>query len=411
MSEKITRRIHAPLQDKKILLGLTASSAIYKSIDLARTLIRMGAKVKIVMTKNSLELIGEKLVEWSIGEKPYIEVTGEVEHIKLAEWADALVIAPATLKSMSKIANGVLDELLYLVTTTMLGMGKKVIVLPTMNIYLYNSPQYRIIRGKLVEQGVEIIEPYIEEDKAKYPPINDLAHCIDALINRGRDLDKLKILVTTGATYEYLDPVRVITNPSSGLMGILVAREAYCRGAIVDLVYGVSKHDPPYNVNVYRVETTSEMYHTVRKLSMEKNYHIAVFAAAPADYKPINRSNTKISTMTNRLINIRLQETPKTIKAIPRRNRPLVKIIFAAETVNDYTELIRKAREKLEYYDADIVVAHIVSRHAGFTVEYLDACIIDREKHQCFGLIPKEKIARIILDYANEKIKKRSVDQ
>ncbi len=159
MSEYLARREYAPLTGKRIILGLTASSAIYKSIDLARSLIRLGAEIDVVMTNESLKLIGPDLVEWAIGRKPYLEVTGSIEHITLSHKADALVVAPATLKTLSKIAYGYTDELLPLLATAMLGLGKKVVIVPTMNIALYNSPQYKAVEKKLREIGVHVIQP------------------------------------------------------------------------------------------------------------------------------------------------------------------------------------------------------------------------------------------------------------
>lgn len=405
MSERITRELYAPLIGRRILIGLTASSAIYRSIDLIRRLRRLGAEIRVVMTRESLEYLGVKLVEWASGYKPYIELTGRTEHIELAEWADALIIAPATIKTLASIINGILDQLLYLVTAAMMGMGKRIMVVPTMNLSLYKSPQYRVIRERLRDLGVNVVEPLIEEDKAKYPPLDDLVHCIDTYINRGRDLEDAKILVTAGATIEHLDPVRVITNPSSGLMGILIAREAMCRGAHVDLVTGLTRYNPPYNVNVYRVETTGEMYQVVRRLSIDKRYDAAVFAAAPADYKPTIRSSVKIPSREYKRLEIRLQEAAKVVKAVPRSNRPRVKVVFAAETVNDHIELLEKARAKYEEYDADMVVANIIGRGKGFGSEFIDACIISDNKHLCYGTVRKEIIARKIIDYIADMIR------
>ncbi len=402
MSERITRDIYAPLIGRRVLVGLTASSSVYRSIDLVRRLRRMGASVRVIASRESLEYIGVKLLEWASGDKVYTEMTGRVEHIELAEWADALVIAPATLKTLSMIAYGVLDQLLHLTASTMMGMGKKVIVVPTMNINLYRSPQYMDVIDKLRGFGVYIIEPLIEEDKAKYPPLTDLSHCIDALMNRGRDLGGRSILITAGATVEYIDPVRIISNPSSGLMGIILAREAACRGAHVDLVAGMIRYEPPYMVNIHRVDTTGEMYRLVRRLSTEKSYDAAVFAAAPADYKPISRSSVKIPTSEYRRLDLRLQETTKVVKAIPRHNRPRVKIVFAAETVNDHVELVERAKHKQVQYDADLVVANIVGRGRGFGSEYIDACLVTKDKHICFGTVRKEVIARRIIDYIVE---------
>ncbi len=399
MSELPHRREYAPLVGKKILVGLTASSAIYKSIDLIRELIRMGAKVKAVMTDEVLEYISPKLVEWATGNEPLIELSGKAEHVALSNEYDALIIAPATLNTISRIAYGIVDQALHLLAVAMMGKKKKVIIVPSMHMNLFKSPQYGKAIKILEDLGAYIIPPFIEENKAKYPPLNDLAHCIETLINRGRDLVGKKLLVTAGPTREYIDPVRVITNPSSGYMGVLIAREAVCRGAEVDLVHGPMYVEPPYTVNAYNVTTTSELAKKISDLTSVKKYDAAIFAAAPADYTVTEKSPKKISTREVKYLILRLRPTPKTIRYISKNNRPEKIIIFVAETTNDHEELVEKARQKLIEYGADIAIANNVKEPGiGFSSNYLDACIVTRNKYECLGLVRKEVIARKIID-------------
>ncbi len=399
MSELPHRREYAPLTGKKILVGLTASSAIYKSIDLIRELIRMGAKVKAVMTNEALEYISPKLVEWATGNEPLIELSGKAEHIALSNEYDAFIIAPATLNTISRIAYGIVDQALHLLAVAMMGKKKKVIIVPSMHMNLFKSPQYRKAIKMLEDLGAYIIPPFIEENKAKYPPLNDLVYCIETLINRGRDLTGKKLLVTAGPTREYIDPVRVITNPSSGYMGVLIAREAVCRGAEVDLVHGPMYIDPPYTVNAYNVTTTSELAKKISDLTSTKKYDVAIFAAAPADYTVIEKSPKKISTREVKYLILRLRSTPKTIKYISKNNRPEKIIIFVAETTNDHEELIEKAKQKLIEYGADIAIANNVKEPGiGFSSNYLDACIVTRNTYECLGVVRKELIARKIID-------------
>jgi len=403
LPEEIQLQPVQTLRGRNIILGVTGSSAIYKSIDLARRLIRMGATVRVVMTRFATRLISPDLFHWATGQKPLVEMTGETEHIDLAKWGDALVVAPATLNTMCKIAHGVLDELVTLTAVTMLGSGKKVIIVPTMNTRLLNTPQYNKAIKILSEEGVYIIPPKIEEDKAKYPPIEDLSHCIDALINRGRDLEGARVLVTAGATVEHIDPVRVITNPSSGLMGILVAREAACRGASVTLVHGNITVEPPYMVKTIRVETTGDMAKIVRDLTEREEFNIGVFAAAPVDYKPVSPSSIKISTRAHERISLELEATPKVIKNIARR--PGYIVAFAAETARG-EELIEKTREKLIDYGADLVVGNnVLSDTAGFGKQYLDAVVVSKEGVVVKGLLSKYEVARLIIDKAVGKEK------
>lgn len=397
---------YSPLRNRRILFGLTASSSIYRSIDLVRKLIRLGAEIKVVMTRESLSLITPDLVEWAIGSKPLIEFTGRAEHIELANWAEAFIIAPATLNTISRIAYGIADQLLHLTAITMMGAGKKLAILPTMNMKLYNSPQYREAINKLASyNNVSIINPLIEEGKAKFPPINDVVHCIDALVNRGRDLEGKYMLITAGPTIEYIDPVRIITNNSSGLMGVLLAREAVCRGAVVDLVHGPLRVEPPYNVNKYPVTTTAQMAKTISKLTNEKQYDAAIFAAAPSDYTVLSRSHKKISTHEHVSLVVRLKQTPKTIKYVSRSKKPKLLIIFSAETVDNHLELVEKARNKLLEYNADLAIANNVSiSGVGFSSNYIDACIVSSDSHECMGVIRKEVLARKIIDIVKQNI-------
>ncbi|WP_245521912.1 bifunctional phosphopantothenoylcysteine decarboxylase/phosphopantothenate--cysteine ligase CoaBC [Staphylothermus hellenicus] len=406
LSELPRREEYSPLKNRRLLIGLTASSSIYRSIDLIRKLIRMGAKIKVVMTRESLSLITPDLVEWATGPKPLIEFTGRAEHIELTNWAEAFIIVPATLNTIAKIAYGIGDQLLHLTAITMMGAGKKLAILPTMNMKLYNSPQYREALNKLASySNVSIINPLIDEGKAKFPPLDDVAHCIDALVNRGRDLEGKHILVTAGPTIEYIDPVRIITNNSSGLMGVLLAREAVCRGATVDLVHGPLRIDPPYNVNKYPVTTTAQMAKTISKLTNEKQYDAAIFAAAPADYTVLSRSRKKISTRELGSLVIRLKQTPKTVKFVSRNNRPKLMIIFSAETIDNHLELVEKARNKLVDYNADLAIANNVSISGiGFSSSYIDACIVSRDSYECMGVIRKEVLMRKIIDLIKQNI-------
>jgi len=389
---------YKPLTGKSIVLGLTSSSAIYRSIDLARSLIRMGAAIDVVMTREAARLVSPTLIEWAVGRKPYVELTGAVEHIALAQRADMLVVAPATLRTMARVAYGFTDELLPLLAAAMLGLRKRVMVVPAMNMALYASPQYRDVEARLRAMGVHVLKPLIEEGKAKYPPLEDLAHCIDAYANRGADLSGRRILVTAGPTREYIDPVRVITNPSSGLMGVLVAREAACRGAEVDLIHGPLSVKPPYMVERIPVETTEDMARAVAKLTSVKRYDAAVFAAAPADFTVAEKSTSKIPSRELGELVIRLKPTPKAIKQVSTESRPQVIVAFAAETASDHLELVERARAKLEEYGADYVVANRVYGGVGFASSYIDVCIVERSGHKCYGVIRKEMLARLILD-------------
>lgn len=399
MSEELKTYDYTPLNGRRIIVGLTSGAAIYRAIDYIRNLKKMGSEVRVVMTKESTKLIGVELVKWASGSQVYVETTGWVEHIELAKWGDVLVIAPATLRTLARIAYGHTDELLPLLSAAMLGLSKRVIAVPTMNIALYSSPQYKAIESKLKENGVFLIKPLLEEDKAKFPPLEDLTFCTEVLTNRDVDLEGRNLLVTAGATREHIDPVRVITNPSSGLMGVLIAREAACRGANVDLIYGSVSVNLPYNVNKHRVETTMDMAKKVEELTDSKNYDAVVFAAAPVDFTVLSKSLRKIPSRNVKSLTISLTLSVKVAKYVSKRNKPRATIVFAAETVDTYDELIKNALVKLNDYDADVCVANIVGREGvGFSRPYIDACIVKKDGSICYGVVRKEFIARLVVD-------------
>lgn len=405
--EELRLHDYAPLKGRRIIIGLTSGAAIYRAVDYVRNLRRMGADVRVVMTREATKLIGVELMKWASGREVYVETTGWVEHIELAKWGDVLVIAPATLRTLARLAYGYTDELLPLLSAAMLGLGKKVIVVPTMNIALYNSPQYRDIESKLKEMGVLLIKPLVEEDKAKFPPLEDLTFCTEVLTNRSMDLEGRRVLVTAGATREYIDPVRVITNPSSGLMGVLIAREAVCRGAFVDLIYGSVSVGLPYNVNKHRVESTMDMAKKVEELTETNTYDAVIFAAAPIDFTVLSKSSKKIPSREAKSLTISLTLSVKVAKYVSKRNKPKLMVIFAAETVDTYDELIKAALSKLDDYGADVCVANIVGRKGvGFSEPYIDACIVKKDGSVCYGIVRKEFIARVTVDYIASTLNK-----
>ncbi len=404
--ERVEGGSYKPLEGKTILLGVTGSVALYKSIDLARELRRAGARVRVLMTPKASEMVSPMVFEWAVNDKVLTQPTGFVEHVSYAAEASLMIIAPATLNTLSKIAFGVTDNIVTLTAAAVLGCGGRLAVVPAMSYSLYNSPQARRVFRELESMSVAIIPPLIEEGKAKYPPLRDLAYIASTLAVRERDLRGRRILVTAGPTREHIDPVRVITNPSSGLMGVLVALEFASRGAIVTLVHGPMKHKPPYLTENYRVESTSEMASVIEKLTSNVEYDAAVFTAAPADYTPAEKAGSKIKSGVENLT-IRLKPTKKTIQSV--KLRPKVMVGFASETVADGEKLIEKALDKLEKYNLDMVIANIVGgAKAGFEAEHLDACIVTRSYRRYVGLIHKALIARIIADEVAKRLGGRS---
>ncbi len=385
-----------------IALGVTGSVALYRSLDLARWLMRRGARVRVVMTEAAASLVSPDMFHWATGEQPVTKLTGEVEHIALARECSAMVVAPATLSTMSKIAYSIPDNPVALTAVSFRGYGKPVLVVPAMHGNMLESPGYREAARRLVSDGYILLPPKVEEGAAKYPDVWLVGRVTAALAARGRDLEGARVLVTTGATREWIDEVRFISNPSSGFMGIDVAVEAWARGATVDLVYGHVEHPLPHVVNLYRGETTEEMAEVVRMLA-SRGYDIVVAAAAPADFRPSKRIPGKIRS-GSRLV-LELEPTPKILDEV--RGRARVLVAFAAEAADTREDLIMSALEKMEKYGASIVVANRVGRsvEAGFASPVLDAVIVWRKDGkqvvEDLGRISKEEASRLILDTAS----------
>ena len=392
------------LGGKCVLVGVTSSVAAYKAIDLARWLMRRGAKVRVLMTPKASRLISPTLFHWATASKPITRLTGDVEHIALARECHGMVIAPATLATMAKIASGIGDNPVTLTAISMLGYGKPVTVAPAMHANLARSRSYVKIINELMDLGVVVIPPLFEGGVAKMADISLIGRVTAAVVSRERDLAGKRVLVTAGPTREWIDKVRFVSNPSSGIMGVEVAIEAWARGAVVDLVHGPLKTIKPHMVNTYEVETTEEMADRIRVLTSETEYDALVAAAAPVDFKPEARYEGKIRSGST--IELKLVPTPKTLESIVIRPRVLV--AFAAEVVSglNLKKLIEVSREKIEKYGADILVSNIVGvEEVGFSSDKSAAVILEKGgKVIELGVVHKEELARTIMDLVASKL-------
>lgn len=387
------------LEGKCVLLGVTGSVAIYRSIDTARWLMRRAAKVRVVLTKPAAELVTPKMWEWATGSPPVTELSGEVEHISLARECDSMLIAPATLSTLSKVAYGIVDNPVALTAVSMRSLGKPVAVAPAMHGNMTESHQYRRAIIELERMGYAIIPPHLEKGVAKYQDPKLIARIMSSLTLHGRDMEGLSVLVTAGPTREWLDPVRFISNPSSGLMGLEAALEAYARGARVTLVHGPMHLDAPAFLRAVKTETTEEMARVVEDLTSTEQYDVMVAAAAPVDFRPSEKMPHKIRSGTE--LTLTLKPTPKVVGSLGRRPRVLV--IFAAETTEDLGELESKAREKLSKYGADIVVANVVGVPGlGFASSRETGVILGKDFKRVFRDTLKEELASQIFDLALE---------
>ncbi|MEM0131109.1 MAG: bifunctional phosphopantothenoylcysteine decarboxylase/phosphopantothenate--cysteine ligase CoaBC [Saccharolobus sp.] len=404
-SKKIIGTTSNELMRKKILLAVTGSVAIYKSLDFARNLMRLGADVKVLMSRDAAKLISPEMFKWATGNDVYTKLTGELEHVVLAEENDAMIIAPCTANTIAKIAYGISDSAITTTALNFVGMKKPVVVVPSMHLQMYISPQITDALKKLKELGIEVISPEIVNDLAHYPELEYLTYRISSYLLRGNDLKGYKILVTAGPTREYLDSVRFISNPSSGIMGISIANEAYFRGATVKLVHGpLSSRLKAYVEDKIYVETTEQMLNEVVKSIEEKSYNVVILAGAPADFKFKVKFDSKIDSHSE-IPKVELERTPKISEYI--RKYDVLLVGFSAETVNSDEELIERAKIKLQRHKFDIIIANNVRRKdIGFSSEYNEIIIIDKYGNvKKIGKALKTVLAREILDIIKREIR------
>ena len=401
-SRTIIGEVSRELDGKTIVLGVTGSVSVYKSIDFARALMRRGARVRVVMSRDAERLVSREMFSWATGEEAVTELTWKLEHVELAEEGDALVVAPATANTISKIANGIADTPVTATALNFLGLKKPVVVVPAMHRPMYDALGSQLER--LRSMGVEIVQPKMVKDLAHYPDLDYLTDFTVSYLLRGKDLKGMRILVTAGPTREYLDPVRFVSNPSSGTMGVAIANEASFRGADVVLVHGpLCTSHKPY-VRTVKVETTAEMAEAVER-EVNAGYNVVILAGAPADYRFKTVASTKLDSASQ----IPVAEFERTEKVSARARKPGVFLVgFAAETAKDDNELIEKAKRKKEKHGFDMVVANnAFRRDIAFASEYNEVIVVtDRE------VVKLEKdfktvIARELLDMVKKYVKER----
>ena len=381
-------------------LAVTGSAAVYRALDLARALMRLGAWVRPVLSRAAAGLVSPSLFEWATGLPAVTEVTGAIEHVALARRCDAVLIAPATMDTLASIAGGRADDAVSALAQEALGLGKPVLLVPAMH-----EGMWRRSRG-LVEEleraGAYVMAPRLEGSQAKFPDTWLVAWWAESVILRGRDLAGERVVVTAGPTWEWLDDVRLLTNPSSGLMGVSLALEAAWRGAEVHLVHGPLRccHWSgwrSYLASVSAVVTTEEMLEEV--LRRVKGASMVFYAAAVADYRPSRRLRGKVPTVSGRL-EVELEPTPKVAEAAVRAWPHGLHVGFTAEPLTG-EDLLARAAEKLRRYGFDAVAANsTVERGSGFGSETNHVYLLDRRGRVLEARGYKREVARVLLDAA-----------
>jgi phosphopantothenoylcysteine decarboxylase/phosphopantothenate--cysteine ligase len=402
------------LKGKRIVLCVTGSVAAVQCPEIARELMRRGAEVFTVMSPMAQKIIHPYLMEWATGNPVVTELTGKIEHVAFAgqhpNKADLVLIAPATANTISKVAAGIDDTPVTSVVSTAFGSKTPIIIVPAMHESMYRHPILKENIEKLKALGVEFVEPRIEEGKAKIAKTKTIVEAVIRRLSAQRDLAGVKVLITAGPTREYIDPVRVITNKSTGLMGIEVAREALLRGAEVTLIYGPGAVSPPEEAKVILVETTKEMYEAAVSELKAQKYNVMIATAAAADWKPKKSYSYKVSTSQTSTLNVKLEPTPKIIDSVKQISPRTFLVAFKAEYDMSDEELVKRAFKRLKEAKADLMVANDVARKGvGFGTQTNEIFIVDKKRKVIHvPLTTKREVARKLLNVIADRIKAKS---
>lgn len=389
------------LKGKTVLLGVTGSIAAYKIAYLASALKKLHAQVHVLMTRNATNFINPITFETLTGNKCLVETFDrnfqfQVEHVSIAKQADVVMVAPASANVIGKLAHGIADDML---TTTVMACKCKKIISPAMNTNMYENPVVQDNLKILKHYGYEVIEPasgYLacgDTGAGKMPEPETLKEHILREIAREKDLKGQKILVTAGPTQESIDPVRYITNHSSGKMGYAIAREAMLRGAEVTLVSGPCAITPPPFVKVVPIVTARDMFEAVTSVSREQD--IIIKAAAVADYRPAVVYNEKVKKKDGQM-SIELEKTDDILQYLGEHKQPGQFLCgFSMETQN----MIGNSRAKLQKKNLDMVAANNLKvAGAGFQGDTNVLTLITQDEDVSLQLMSKEDAAGLILD-------------
>lgn len=389
-------------KNKTVVIGVCGGIAVYKVCDVVSKLKKLGVNVHVIMTKSATEFVApltfqalsQNYVVENMFESPK---TWDVEHISLAKKADVFLLAPATANVIGKVANGISDDML---TTTVMATTGKVIIAPAMNTNMYKNPIVQRNIQILKDLNYKFIEPEsgrlacgdIGAGKLASPDV--IVENVMNLLNCEQDLKDTNIVVTAGPTVESIDPMRYITNRSTGKMGYSIAKQAIERGANVTLISGPTNITPPANLSKFiSIESAEEMYNALKE-NLDEN-QVVIKSAAVADYKPKNYSDKKIKKSDEDL-SIKLDRTKDIAYEIGKIKNNKILVGFAAET----NDLLENAKSKIVKKNLDFIVANDLTQEgAGFGVDTNIVKIIDKEGQiNEYPKLKKEEVADIILD-------------
>ena len=389
------------LKGKNVILGVTGSIAAYKIASLASALKKLSCNVDVIMTENACNFINPITFETLTGNKCLVDTFDRnfqysVEHVSLAKKADLFLVAPASANFIGKAANGIADDML---TTTFMACECKKIVSPAMNTRMFNNPVVKDNMKKLESYGIDVINPasgYLacgDTGEGKMPEPEVLLSYILRELAHEKDMKGLKVCVTAGPTREAIDPVRYITNHSSGKMGYALARVAAARGADVTLVTGPTEIKKPMFVKIVPVTTAKEMFEAVKEEAADAD--IVCKAAAVADYRPKHIADEKVKKSDSEM-SLELEKTDDILKYLGEHRKDGQFLCgFSMETEN----MVENSRKKLEKKKLDMIAANNLKvAGAGFQGDTNQMTLITKEDETALPLISKEETAACILD-------------
>ena len=391
------------LRDRNVLLGVTGSIAAYKSVDIVRRLVESGAHVKVVMTEASCRFITPYIFEAVTGNHVFTDLFSDpFSHINLSKEADLFIVAPATANTISKISCGIADNLL---TNLWLTYEGPVLIAPAMNSRMYRSPILKKHIRDLKQSGVQFVGPVSgslacgEEGEGRMVEAAVIVEAAAAALSK-KDLTGQNILITAGPTVEPIDPVRYISNRSSGKMGYALAKAALRRGADVTLISGPSSQEPPAGVSFIPVERASEMLNEV--FNQFQKATSVIMTAAVSDYTPSDISEVKLRKKDE--MSLKLKKNTDILRELGKKKGGRVLVGFAAESGKDMKSAVAKLKEK----NLDLIVLNDISRKdAGFNVDTNAVTLINRNGRITeYPVMKKIEVADIILDNMLEVSKK-----
>lgn len=392
------------LTGKKIVLCISGSVAAYKAIELARLFMRHGADVICVASRAATNLINPSYFKWATGNEVITKLTGDLEHIKIADYkqSDLIVVYPCTANTLGKLANGIDDTPISTVLSVGLGSKIPIVIALAMHEAMYENPA--VAKNiEFLKNKIDFIASSFVENKAKAAEPEEVLDFVLKKFGFSPILRGKKVLMTAGPTIEYIDPVRVITNQSTGKTGVLLAAELVSAGAKVTFIYGPGTEPPPKGTKVIRVETSQEMLNAVRK-EMKQKFDIVILVAAVSDYTLEKPNKTKIKSDLTKIV-LKLKVVPKIINEIKKIQEDVFLVGFKAETNLSNEKLINVARKKLEESNVDLIVANDIGlKKYKENRDYNNVIIVDSKKSNQSGWKKKLEIVKFIRKEIEKRI-------